>query len=543
MSTKTLRKRIALVAVSAMGFGLLTSVSAHAISAGDIDFVAAATQPGVCSVDNTTSSASAVVTSGSNIALTGTVTGTTYLVVSGNATIVSQDTNWDTVTLTTAYDAANMSAKTITLKAGAVGTAKVSVYATDSSTITDSLSITIVSACGNATFSSGDSYFYAATTTNATDTNVAATNVDDTTSGLPATTVANAAHGWISFLLKDVYSTAMPSGKALVATVKSGNAVVAIEAGEDGAVTTGNSKTAIASSNAAGTGTVKVSQATADTPTVAVVEVTYDGVVVGSRTFTFEGPAKKINVTDVTVGKTGSYGYYRFSIQDAAGNYLRGKSIDNDSLVTDGAIVSSGEGDTAAATGTLGEKSAAATGTNPAKFLCTSKGGNGTVGIKFKDTATLETVTASFKVVCAGALDTWSISMDKASYAPGEIATLTVTGKDADGNLVNSNDSISTVEYSFGGMNFVTAPTTTDTFASDAGAKTYKLSVGTTEGAFVGTFKIAGSTDTAAKTVQYKVASTTATVSSNEVLAAIVKLIASINKQIVALQKLILKKK
>jgi len=36
MSTKTLRKRIALVAVSAMGFGLLTSVSANAADATDI---------------------------------------------------------------------------------------------------------------------------------------------------------------------------------------------------------------------------------------------------------------------------------------------------------------------------------------------------------------------------------------------------------------------------------------------------------------------------------------------------------------------------
>jgi hypothetical protein len=61
--------------------------------------------------------------------------------------------------------------------------------------------------------------------------------------------------------------------------------------------------------------------------------------------------------------------------------------------------------------------------------------------------------------------------------------------------------------------------------------------VGTSEGAFVGSFKTTGSVDTAAKTVQYKVAATTAAVTNAEVLAAIVKLIASINKQIRALQK------
>ena len=49
-------------------------------------------------------------------------------------------------------------------------------------------------------------------------------------------------------------------------------------------------------------------------------------------------------------------------------------------------------------------------------------------------------------------------------------------------------------------------------------------------------------TDTAAKTVQYKIASTSTAVSNADVLKAIVSLIASINKQIAALQKALLKK-
>jgi len=93
------------------------------------------------------------------------------------------------------------------------------------------------------------------------------------------------------------------------------------------------------------------------------------------------------------------------------------------------------------------------------------------------------------------------------------------------------------VTYAFGGMTAVTAPTNNDTFTSGPGTKTYQFSVGTSEGAFVGTFKVTGATDTAAKTVQYKVANQNAAVSTNEVLAAIVKLIATINKQIRQLQK------
>jgi hypothetical protein len=92
-------------------------------------------------------------------------------------------------------------------------------------------------------------------------------------------------------------------------------------------------------------------------------------------------------------------------------------------------------------------------------------------------------------------------------------------------------------------MTAVTAPTNGDLFSSAAGAKTYQFSVGTTEGAFVGTFKITGATDTAAKTIQYKVAApASGAVSNADVLKAIVSLIASINKQIAALQKALLRR-
>jgi hypothetical protein len=50
-----------------------------------------------------------------------------------------------------------------------------------------------------------------------------------------------------------------------------------------------------------------------------------------------------------------------------------------------------------------------------------------------------------------------------------------------------------------------------------------------------------GATDTAAKTVQYKIAGPAST-SNADVLKAIVSLIASINKQIAALQKALLRR-
>ena len=136
------------------------------------------------------------------------------------------------------------------------------------------------------------------------------------------------------------------------------------------------------------------------------------------------------------------------------------------------------------------------------------------------------------------------MSFDKASYSPGEIATLTITGKDADGLLMSSTSTLGTLTQAFGGMTFVTTPTSADTFSSAAGAKSYQLSVGTTEGAFVGTLALTtAATDSKAKTIQYTIKSSTATVSNADVLKSIVALIASINKQIQALQKLILQRR
>jgi len=84
-----------------------------------------------------------------------------------------------------------------------------------------------------------------------------------------------------------------------------------------------------------------------------------------------------------------------------------------------------------------------------------------------------------------------------------------------------------------------------------SGVKTYKFVVGTTEGSYnmvveiplilTATNKV--TYGAAAQTVAYKVASGTTTVSNADVLKSIVSLIASINKQIQALQKLILKRR
>jgi V8-like Glu-specific endopeptidase len=82
--------------------------------------------------------------------------------------------------------------------------------------------------------------------------------------------------------------------------------------------------------------------------------------------------------------------------------------------------------------------------------------------------------------------------LDKAVYAPGEIATLQITGKDASGNLVpdgtqlaSSQESITT---SFSPNSYAVAPKFTDT--SRGGRWTYRLIIGSAPGTYSGTFKI-----------------------------------------------------
>ena len=84
------------------------------------------------------------------------------------------------------------------------------------------------------------------------------------------------------------------------------------------------------------------------------------------------------------------------------------------------------------------------------------------------------------------------------------------------------------------------APAAGDFFLG--GVKTYQFVVGATEGDYQLTLGITGLTSDVEKTVKYSIKSETTTVSFAEVLKSVVALIASINKQIQALQKLILKR-
>jgi len=378
-----------------------------------------------------------------------------------------------------------------------------------------------------------------------------------------ATTVASDAKGYIRMSLRDSYGGELSSSKVLLASVSGSNCLVDL-AGLAASYSEGTGQTDLAADSGYDD-VVVVSQDDSDIPAKCTVTVSYGGTTVGTKAFTFRGIPAKITVSDVTIGRISASGdgntgrgFYRVTVQDAADNLLPGVVISastteaNNAAAIAAGIIGSAQAQSGATTSATSDglgKTGAITSTTitlassntdgPVHYTCGATGGAAKITVRaLISAATASYVTsAPFDVFCGGALDTWSISLDKATYAPGEIATLTLSGKDSKGRPVSTFTLLSGVEYAFGGMTAVTAPTNNDAFNSGSGIKTYKFSVGTSEGAFVGTFKTTGATDTAAKTVQYKVANQTATVTTNEVLAAIVKLIATINKQIRQLQK------
>jgi hypothetical protein len=542
MSTKTIYKRIALVAVAALGAGVLSVAPANAteIAATDIaisTIVANTTAGiGICVVS---ASASATVTTAATLVFTKAANGNTgYLKIESGSAVFTAASG----ALSSAQTKAviTTSGATANLKASAVGAVRVVAY-TDLDVAIETYAITVVAACSADTYSAANSFLQGTTSGATATSNVDVSGSLDKTNGII----------YVSVALNDAYDQALTTAGVITATVGAG-AVVGLNA-------PGVGQTAVLGSNM-GDFEARISQATAGVPATGTVTIQFNGVTVGSRTYTIRGVAKSITVNPASLnigksntpaGSAGSgtlnatgAGYYEFQYKDAAGN-----------VVTNEAGVSAGNNAASSLTGintivteawSVVMPTTTTTATSnfgKGQWTCASgKSGTATIVVAAKN-SNLETITSSpFTATCGDVLDTWTVSMDKATYAPGEIATLTLSGKDVRGALINSFDAIGTVETSFGGLTAVTSPTSTDKFTSAAGIKTYKYAVGLAEGSFVGSFKIAGATDTSAKTVQYKVANATGTVSNADVLKAIVSLIASINKQIAALQKALLRR-
>jgi hypothetical protein len=571
-----MKQRIALVAVSAMGFGLLSVAPANATTgvmtvaangvSGTIGVVVAASGAATAQVMTITSDGAVAVTmtAGTNVEAILTVT---------NGTISSTS-----VTTDGAPNAARTSivfgdtTPVIVLKPNAGVSSMIiksfqttALYGTG--TAADVVTVTVVAASGIGTLSASKSEtnWVAYPTTIANDADTDLTNID--LAG--ANTIANGSAGQIAFSLNDGNDVDLPTTGVI--SVVSSNPLIAVSF--DGSFFNTEIAEAVGATNY---GSVFVGQAVANTPATGTITFKYNGTAYSTKSVTMLGDIASIVVADISSGKTGvsgtiatdggavdatttavvaNAGSFSVVAKDAAGNILGGKTVSADTTRynnTVSAVTLANSGATIKFSATTGLTAGPGTGSLVGTWSCpTSTEGTGGTKQRLKITnAALVTVYSNeFDATCAGSPDSYTASLDKASYVPGDIATLTITAKTSTGKAPYSAATTGTATTAVGitqgsQLTAVTAIAVTDTF-NKTGVKTYKFVVGTTEGSYnmivdLPKWSVANGYSGAAQTVKYSVASGTATVSNADVLKSIVALIASINKQIQALQKLIL---
>ena len=646
MSTKTMRQRIALVAVSALTAGVLSVASAPVANAyTDITYGAATAIPvaGQMNIGRTPSTSGAITVDGGTAAdlgkpnsmtsigfvaktsTTGTLLGTTALQLGDAASANGNDTTATAVVLAGAklsvavgglrsaagdgvsivvsggtlsgvlcYDDASAEATTLNgsatiawcnntgasavtlgaafnLSAAAGSTATISAYTgaevngTTTATagvLIAQLTLTVAAASASGTYSAGDSSIYVqpGITAGATSSTVQAY---DTASNLD-----NGAVGVIWVQTKDAYSAAVTG--LLGASASAGN--VAVTNGTVVAADSYSGSTTFGSQAVFdGDGYITVRQPTANTASTSVVTITLDGAVIATKTIKWNGVGTSISLVSASSASIFSNGYTAtdtnatasarnlnvvYSVRDAAGNAINVADAATSVSISDqtGSMVGALLDQTDTSSPTTLEATAILQTTSLGYGVATmeipasSLSGAGTYMLKYVNSAGATIKSAAINATVSAGAASFTASWDKAQYNTGDIATLTITAKDSKGQLVADGVVLGTgalVTTNTDGLASVTSACDSGNIATttySAGSKVCKFAVKNTAGSYAFTAKVATSADQAAATGTVKVVDGSGAVSNADVLKSIVALIASINKQIQALQKLILRR-
>jgi hypothetical protein len=308
----------------------------------------------------------------------------------------------------------------------------------------------------------------------------------------------------------------------------------------NGAIVAWDAAPSVQASFAVKTGTggvLQIKQGTANEnkPVTTTITVSYNGVTFATKTITFTGRAASIAVTGVDIAQAGGArtGTYDFVVKDSAGNQLSGITPTADTTKYTSQV-------TAVSVGGASSSTAVATG----GWTCASTSGSATVRLQYTHTDATVIYSNDFVAACASGVNKYTATLDKKEYKAGEIATLTISATDVNGAKVHGGATLGAgVAISGGQLTPVTAPTSSDVFDT-AGTRAIKFTVGNTTGSFNMIVDLPAyvSTDSA-KTVAYSIVDASGSVTNAEILKSIVALIATINKQIAALQKLILSRR
>ena len=617
MSNKTIFKRIALVAVTALGAGVLSSAPATALNnAGSLGQTNPVTAAGVLNIagNNSITGAAALGSTGAGTSqtsvgllafnetqTTSSLTSTATLLSTGEATfyytgatsgaaqtvvvtggkmendasvtsgVMNFNASRTNVVFGPAASAATIlnfgvkpdsgaTTMTVELYETAAATANngsaadlVSIQSglTSKGTLKQRYTITVATAAASGTYATTYSGVKGVTSAST----LAAGSFSDATSSL---TIANssASVAYIAIDLRDAYNVSLDSIGALVISGTGGAGIY--YAGSSAAGTPVN-LTAV-SNDTSGTITVARPAAFANKGFSTTVTVQWNGATIATKTVTFLGEVAKLVATSDYIAQAGSNTSVNLLIGtvqalDAAGNILypaSGIGVTSATLtskVTDISVTDhpdSGTGDTKA------DYAVTCAGTTTSGLSA----GDADVTFTFTNPESgTAVVSNAVKIQCGGQAATYTASFNKQVYAPGDVATLTIAGKDAQGRPTASIEDISgaagtLITYSGGialtRVGIAEVDNTAVKFDSGLGTLVLKFTVGLTEGKSNAVVSIpvinAKGLGGADQTVAYEVKSATPSVSNADVLKSIVALIASINKQIQALQKLILKR-
>jgi len=567
MSIKTIRKRIASVAVAALTAGVVSVVAAPAahanFAAGELSFVTQGNvyNTGACSITNSNTANATVATfrNGSIVALDGdglTAADDIYVALSGPGVIsgwASQPAantvaigaltlaTADSISATELLDTTTVVNDRLLVTLTGTGTVTLSVGVSSTTAVLDVITITSVAACAGGAWSS--TYSDVSVTSDATD-NAWTANVDEqlsVTAGGALYIRVDGDNAYDANITTGTWAASATNG----ALVNYGSAIGT-------AVGVAGSTSFQSTTDSDGSLVFRVDPASQADGGTTTVSISLGGTVVITKTLTFFGEAKSIKVGTVRSGIRGGLvssetatGYFTFEFIDSAGRAVPGTGIAHvaasaTTQILTGATVKapsiSAAAITDAATGLVDavETAIGATAAGVAAFSCGSTSGTSTATFAHTNAISGATITVNVPLSCAGGLATYTVSTDKASYAVGEIATITIEAKDTSGVAVADSTVMETGSVSVGGGSLTRTIAATDTFTG--GKRTLQAQM-TTAGAFNTVVSLTAAVTTSA-TTGYKV--TDGAVSNAEVLQSIVALIASINKQIAALQKLIL---
>jgi hypothetical protein len=414
-------------------------------------------------------------------------------------------------------------------------------------TLSGNLTVTVVTASAGGSYSAADSYCQAVRGSTTSPTS----NVDDTGVNV------NGADWSIDFALNDAYSANLDSGN-LLATATNG-ALLAF--GTAGSTPVAGTASSVSTTGTGENSTVRVSQGTAGAPLTTTVTISYNGTVVCTKTVSIAGtvaaltiPAANIATQDLSASAGSAYwfadgtsraGTFYVVATDSVGNRIAtpstigSYSVDAATLGTTVTAVTFDSGSLASSASSSSPLSATV-----ARHTCAATAGT-QKGVKIKFTLANGTVVTSapFDLKCADDPYTLTASFDKAKYLSGEVAKLTVSFKDSKGNVPNNVVAPGASTISVPGMTLVSTTGNAEAVVKQAGTFEYTYTVGQTAGKYAAVVDFTGAlVYSAVQNPSYEITTGGDTTTNADVLKSIVALIASINKQIQALQKLILKR-